>query len=83
MRFNVVVPRSIFGGWRWKIGPLTVLFLYHSLQCDQRWLFAFIVGHRRIAYRTHGDADESLLTYGDGGWWWPWQTSRTFSGRGW
>ena len=83
MAFAVAVPSSVFGGWRFKIGPLVLLLMYHSLQCDQRWVFALIVGHRRIGYRTRGDATASLATYWDGGWWWPWQSRRSFGGRGW
>jgi len=82
MGFSIVVPEGVFGGWRWELGPLVILFAYHSLQCDQRW-FAVVAGYRRLGYRTHGDAQPNNSTYRDGGWWWPWQAHRTFSGRGW
>lgn len=83
MAFEIKVTGGLFSGWRLKLGPIVILLAYHSLQCDQRWLFALIAGHRRFAYRTRGDATPKIMTFEDGGFWWPWQSSRTFSGRGW
>ena len=39
MSFHIVVPQGTFGGWRKDFGRLRLGLLYHSLQCDQRWLF--------------------------------------------
>lgn len=80
---ETLVPSGVFGGWRLKFGSVRLLLWYHSLQCDQRWIFALILGHRRIGFRTRGDATPKIATYKDGGFWWPWQTARSFSGRGW
>ena len=51
----------------------------HSWQCDQRW-YGIRIGRLRLGYRTRGDASPDLMTYYDGGFWWPWQTDRTCSG---
>ena len=88
MSFHIVVPQGTFGGWRKDLGRLRLGLLYHSLQCDQRWLV--LVRWRRpkvgkddlrFGYRTHGDATPKLDTYKDGGWHWPWKFRFT-SGRG-
>ena len=87
MSFQIVVPDSIFGGWAWNIGPLRIGFLYHSLQCDQRWLFLLRwrmpkgVDDLRFGYRTVGEATPSIMTHSDAGWHWSWKF-RSTSGRG-
>ena len=87
MGLTIVVPDSIFGGWGWQIGRLRIGLLYHSLQCDQRWLFLVRwyqpigVDDIRFGYRTRGDATPIYSTYKDGGWHWPWKFRFT-SGRG-
>ena len=84
MGFETIVPPNIFGGWvfRFSLRGLRIGLLYHSLQCDQRWIFILGTRQRRLAYRTLGDAKPHYAIVKDAGWWWPWQTSRTYSGRG-
>jgi hypothetical protein len=48
-------------------------FLAHTHQCAQVWIFGIRVGQHRFGYRTHGDATPRIMTYKDGGWWFPWQ----------
>ena len=86
MSISIRVPDSIFGGWAHNFGRLRVGFLYHSLQCDQRWLFLLRwrrgpgIPDYRFGYRTRGDATPNLLTYRDAGWHWPWKF-RSVCGR--
>jgi hypothetical protein len=87
MSFQIVVPDSVFGGWCWNLGRLRVGFLYHSLQCDQRWLFLLRwrrprgVDDVRFGFRTRGDATPAFMTHEDAGWHWPW-AFRSVAGRG-
>jgi hypothetical protein len=79
MSFAIRVPASIFPGWKLEMGRFSVGLLYHSLQCDQVWIF-FARWERpkgkddiRFGYRTRGDATPKIVTYQDGGWHWPWK----------
>jgi hypothetical protein len=87
MSFRIAVPNSVLGGWSKDFGRLRLGFLYHSLQCDQRWLFlvrwrrSALKNDLRFGYRTRGDATPNIMTYHDGGWHWPWKFRFT-SGRG-
>ena len=78
-----------------RLGPVMVSagINEHSKQCDQRWRFRFRLSwkgnprhlrggwkHAIIGYRTRGDATPNIATYHDGGFWWPWQISRTCAG---
>lgn len=80
MGTRIVVPDDVFGGWKFEFEGFHFAFLYHALQCDQRWIFSIGTYGSRLAYRTRGDATPAMLTYFDGGWWWPWQ-DRSCSGR--
>jgi hypothetical protein len=62
---------------RWNFG---LAILAHTHQCAQVWIFGIRFGKRRFGYRTHGDATPEIMTYKDGGWWFPWQ-NRYGSGR--
>ena len=87
MSISIRVPDSIFGGWSKDFGRLRLGFLYHSLQCDQRWLFLMRwqrpkgIDDFRFGYRTRGDASPTTMTYQDAGWHWPW-AFRSVAGRG-
>ena len=59
--------------------PVAVALGYHAQQCDQRW-WGVRIGPWRLAYRTRGDASPGIMTRGDAGMWWPWQTHRLCSG---
>ena len=78
------VHRKIWYGFCFSFRFFGAAFGYHTLQCDQRWYgLRFLRGRRSciLGYRTHGDATPNILTYFDAGFWWPWETNRTFSGR--
>jgi len=86
MSVRIVCPKSIIGGFYYKIWKFTFAIWGHTLQCDQRWLFMIkYFGGRykrimRFGYRTRGDASLDTMTYHDGGWHWPWKW-RNVSGR--
>jgi hypothetical protein len=87
MGLTIRVPDSIFSGWAWNTARFRVGLLYHSLQCDQRWIFLFRwhrprgVDDIRFGFRTRGEATPEFDTYKDAGWHWPWKFRFT-SGRG-
>lgn len=81
MSFHIVVPASVNGGFYKRVGKWSFGIMAHSLQCDQVWIFLINRSGRRFAYRTKGDATKNLLTFGDAGFYWPWQ-KRFCSGRG-
>lgn len=81
MGFEIVVPKSVNGGFYKRIGNWCFALMGHTLQCDQRWIFLIRWHHFMFGYRTMGDATPKLMTSKDAGWWWPWQTKRTCAGR--
>lgn len=81
MGIKLVIPEGINSGFYQKTKWGAIGLWAHSLQSDQRWLFLFRIGKRRLGYRTRGDSSPYYMTWHDGGFHWPWQ-KRTVSGRG-
>lgn len=76
MEISIRVPDSIFGGWQWNIGHLRINLMYHTLQCDRRWIFSIQSGWRRFGYLTAGEFADDVA-----GWHWPWGEYRFTAGR--
>lgn len=79
--FRIRVPDSVWGGWYWRRGKVSLGLLAHALQCGQRWIVLLRVGKRRLGYRTHGDATPDMDTYDSAGFYWPWKRRTLPSGR--
>lgn len=73
-KFSIVIPSSIkIPGWCWSSSTdrWEIRILYHTLQCDQRWLFYIRIGRRVFGYLTRGDVRPKLMRYSDRGWYFP------------